>query len=394
MRVRVGGDGVTGFDRLTAADWPHPNEVVVVRPRTTSVEVWRSPSDPGPKLRFDDRRTVYGKIALLAIDRRDGFWRVAIPVRPNGTTAWVRESDVEAHIVPERIVVELATNTLRLYRGSEVVLQTKVATGTGGTPTPKGLFFVKEVVPQKNPNGAYGPIALGLSAFSETLKRFAGGSAIIAIHGTNAPGSIGRNASHGCIRVPNDVIGRLASAIALGTPSRSSRPSATCRPSAAGSSTPPRPRTPPPTSPCPTLRPRRAIRCPTPSATPRGSPRSTPRRCPPPPRRRAPMAPRRSVGDRPCHGRRTGGTGRPARLSACGAASARRDGGPGQPHRRAVAGELDEPVPHQRPHDAADSRGVAQLLRELADRALGCVQGAQHGAAQLAVGAGIGRLPA
>lgn len=217
-RARVGGDGVTGFDRMSPVDWPHLEEVVIVRPKATSIGIYRSTADPGPRLRFDDRKTVYGKLALLAIDRRDGFWRVALPVRPNGTTGWVRESDVVHEVVPERIVIELGTNTLRLYRGDRTVIETKVATGTGGTPTPQGLFFVKESVPQKNPNGAYGPIALGLSGFSEALKRFGGGSAIIAIHGTNAPGSIGRAASHGCIRLPNSVITELARVVKLGTP--------------------------------------------------------------------------------------------------------------------------------------------------------------------------------
>jgi hypothetical protein len=217
-RPRLGGDGVSGFDRLTRSDWPHPHEVVIVRPRAATIGIWRTTADAGPRLRFDDRKTVYGKLALLAVDRRDGFWRVALPVRPNGTTGWVREEDVVHEVVTERIVIELDTNILRLYRRDRVVLSSKAATGTGGTPTPQGLFFVKELVPQEKPNGAYGPVALGLSGFSEALKKFAGGSAIIAIHGTNSPGSIGNAASHGCIRLPNDVITELSSVVRLGTP--------------------------------------------------------------------------------------------------------------------------------------------------------------------------------
>jgi lipoprotein-anchoring transpeptidase ErfK/SrfK len=213
-----GGDGVTGFEKLSHAEWPHEDELFVARGKTTHLEIFRNPSDPGPRLRFDDRRTVTGKVSLLIVGRQDGFWRVALPVRPNGTTGWVRESDVVVERIGQRIVVELSTNTLRLYENGQVVIETKVATGTGGTPTPAGLFFVKEAVPQKNPAGSYGPIALGLSGFSEALKNFAGGSAVIALHGTNAPGSIGRAASHGCIRLPNDLIIALSRRVALGTP--------------------------------------------------------------------------------------------------------------------------------------------------------------------------------
>jgi lipoprotein-anchoring transpeptidase ErfK/SrfK len=51
-------------------------------------------------------------------------------------------------------------------------------------------------------NGPYGPAALGISAFSNVLTGWAQGGPI-AIHGTNAPWSIGRAVSNGCIRVPS-----------------------------------------------------------------------------------------------------------------------------------------------------------------------------------------------
>ena len=40
------------------------------------------------------------------------------------------------------------------------------------------------------------------------------------IHGTNKPDGVGRNVSHGCIRVRNRVIERLAAILPLGTPVR------------------------------------------------------------------------------------------------------------------------------------------------------------------------------
>jgi lipoprotein-anchoring transpeptidase ErfK/SrfK len=42
----------------------------------------------------------------------------------------------------------------------------------------------------------------------------------VAIHGTNAPWLIGQAVSHGCIRVHNSVIRRLARLLPLGTPVR------------------------------------------------------------------------------------------------------------------------------------------------------------------------------
>jgi lipoprotein-anchoring transpeptidase ErfK/SrfK len=68
------------------------------------------------------------------------------------------------------------------------------------------------------PAGPYGPYALGLSAYSEVLTEFAGGDGQVGIHGTNVPSSIGEAASRGCLRVPNDVVERLARILPLGTP--------------------------------------------------------------------------------------------------------------------------------------------------------------------------------
>lgn len=38
------------------------------------------------------------------------------------------------------------------------------------------------------------------------------------MHGTADPSSIGQAVSHGCVRVPNDVITQLATSVPLGTP--------------------------------------------------------------------------------------------------------------------------------------------------------------------------------
>jgi lipoprotein-anchoring transpeptidase ErfK/SrfK len=68
-----------------------------------------------------------------------------------------------------------------------------------------------------NPKGAYGAFALGISAHSDTLTEFDGGDGQVAIHGTNQPASIGRAASHGCVRVPPHVVKQLE-LVPLGTP--------------------------------------------------------------------------------------------------------------------------------------------------------------------------------
>ena len=67
-------------------------------------------------------------------------------------------------------------------------------------------------------SGPFGPNALGISAHSDVLQHVWVQDGPIGIHGTNEPGLIGQAASHGCIRLVNDVMRRLFPLAPAGTP--------------------------------------------------------------------------------------------------------------------------------------------------------------------------------
>jgi lipoprotein-anchoring transpeptidase ErfK/SrfK len=69
-----------------------------------------------------------------------------------------------------------------------------------------------------NPGTVYGPYAYGLSSHSDALSTFDGGDAEIGIHGNNDASVLGRNVTHGCIRMDNAEITKLAAILPLGTP--------------------------------------------------------------------------------------------------------------------------------------------------------------------------------
>ena len=142
-------------------------------------------------------------------------------MRPTVTKAWLdsaQNADVELRSVSTHIQVDLEARTLTLFDNGQAVLSTPVAIGSAEYPTPTGMFSVTDKLQDPNPDGAYGPYALGLSGRSEVLTDFAGGDGQIGIHGTNDPSSIGQAVSHGCIRVPNEVITQLNELLPLGTP--------------------------------------------------------------------------------------------------------------------------------------------------------------------------------
>ncbi len=174
-----------------------------------STTVWRTMKNP----------TASGApLVLLVLERHPGWARVLLPVRPNGSQGWVRTTDVRLGQHPYRIVVSRGKHTLTLYRGTSVVFTEKVGVGTSGTPTPGGVYYTKELLQPPKPNGPYGPYAIGLSGFSPVLNEFLGGDGTIGIHGTNDPSSIGKDVSHGCIRMTNAAITKLAKLLPLGVP--------------------------------------------------------------------------------------------------------------------------------------------------------------------------------
>jgi lipoprotein-anchoring transpeptidase ErfK/SrfK len=194
--------------------------LVVRAPVGASITVWSAPRATAPsQAQALPPTTEFGSATVLLATARKGSWyRVTLPTRPNGSTAWVRKRDVSLHLVHDQLRVDLAARTLTWTNDGQVVLETPVAIGAPDTPTPVGAFYVTDLLDNADDSGAYGPYALGLSAHSDTLSEFAGGDGQIGLHGTDAPWSIGQDVSHGCVRVPNDVVTRLATSLPLGTP--------------------------------------------------------------------------------------------------------------------------------------------------------------------------------
>ncbi|MCM3883797.1 L,D-transpeptidase [Frankia sp. R82] len=150
--------------------------------------------------------------------RADGWLRVMLPVRPNGTQGWVRAADVRLSTTPYALAVDRTAHSLTIIRDGRQIARLPVGIGTGNTPTPSGTFYLTELLQPGDPNGPWGPYAFGLSGFSDVITNFNGADGIIGLHGTNRPDLVGTDASMGCIRLRNTDIERLASLIPVGTP--------------------------------------------------------------------------------------------------------------------------------------------------------------------------------
>jgi hypothetical protein len=113
------------------------------------------------------------------------------------------------------IVVSLEDRKLALVEDGQVRKIYKVAVGKPSTPSPTGTFTIERRVAnpvyqhdgktiQPGPNNPVGTRWMGLN-----IRGY-------GVHGTNAPKSIGKAASHGCIRMAKGDLEELYELVAVG----------------------------------------------------------------------------------------------------------------------------------------------------------------------------------
>jgi lipoprotein-anchoring transpeptidase ErfK/SrfK len=163
-----------------------------------------------------------GRTVLPVIGRatKDGVrWlRVMLPGRPNGREGWIEQQGTVLTITSWRVVVSTTKRRVRVYSRGLLTRSFRAVVGKPSTPTPHGRFFVEESV-RLVAGSAGAPFALALSARSNVLQEFDGGSGQIAIHGIeHLAGAPGRAVSHGCVRLGETGIRWLAARIGAGVP--------------------------------------------------------------------------------------------------------------------------------------------------------------------------------
>jgi hypothetical protein len=149
---------------------------------------------------------------------RTGLWqRVRLAALPNGTTGWVQQSVLGGSVeLDTKLFVDRAHFRATLFRDGALIFSAPVGVGQRSSPTPTGTFFIRDALTRYR-SRTYGPIAFGTSARSAVLTDWPAGG-YIGIHGTDKPSLIPGAVSHGCIRMRNSDISRLAGLMPVGTP--------------------------------------------------------------------------------------------------------------------------------------------------------------------------------
>lgn len=216
---------------VTSPPLPPPNQVATAQ--VPLVPVFDAPGGLTPALNLanpsilepSNRNSPKEPLVFLVRAVQPGWLQVSLPHRPNGSTGWIRASDVTLTDDSYTMVISLGAHHLNVFSQGRLVDQAPVAVGGSSGPTPTGSFYVTEMIPCNDTSGQpcsvrgpYGPGAFGLSGFSNVYASFGGGNGQIAMHGTNQPFLIGENVSHGCVRLANTDMSRLMQEIPVGTP--------------------------------------------------------------------------------------------------------------------------------------------------------------------------------
>ncbi len=154
-------------------------------------------------------------LVMLVAEQTDDWIQVYLPIRPNGSTGWIRADAVSISTHPWRIEALLDEFTLRVYKNDVVVFETDIGVARENAPTPGGLYYTTELLKPPDADTVYGTYAFGLSGFSEVFETFNGGPGQLGIHGTNEPDLIGQAVSAGCIRLRNSDIDYIVEELRL-----------------------------------------------------------------------------------------------------------------------------------------------------------------------------------
>jgi len=152
-----------------------------------------------------------------ATNRRMTEWMVAVVVLAIASPCLAQSEN--ASKLPARarrvVLVSIADRRLAVIEDGNVLAYFPVAVGAETSPSPAGEFEIVNRV--ANPAYYHDGVVMAASENSPVGTRWIGLNLKgYGIHGTNAPRSIGRAASHGCIRLRNRDVERLYGMLRVG----------------------------------------------------------------------------------------------------------------------------------------------------------------------------------
>jgi lipoprotein-anchoring transpeptidase ErfK/SrfK len=163
-------------------------------------------------------RTEFGSPQVLAVLGVAGRWaHVLHPRLPDHRGGWVALSALHLRPAAWRIVVDLSARRAKLLYNGRVFHEFTVGIGSPATPTPTGTFGVTDRLSAGSGASYYGCCVIALSGHQPHVPQHWAGGDRLAIHGTDAPSTIGEAATLGCLHADEATMRLLVSRVPLGT---------------------------------------------------------------------------------------------------------------------------------------------------------------------------------
>ena len=177
----------------------------VFKKQTDSEANWLL-SNPGP---------FQGDRVLLVRNIEENWIQVSMPIRPHGTTAWVKRDSVSITEHKAKVIVDKYTGLLEGWENGELLFKESFDSGSEEHPTPLGDFYINEINVESNEIS--GRKLVGINAFSTTIDPTSEGDPAIAFLARESNEGSEEPSTRGCIRVSKKVLD-LITGLPLGTP--------------------------------------------------------------------------------------------------------------------------------------------------------------------------------
>jgi lipoprotein-anchoring transpeptidase ErfK/SrfK len=206
---------LVAFTTTPAAPAPPPGHEIAHVDRPTPL--YANPG--GAVITRLSTRTEFGSPQTLGVVRHRGRWLAVVStLRPNSRLGWVRTRADRLTRTQLSLVLDLSRRRLVLKKGDRVVRRMTVGVGRPSSSTPTGRFAVTDKLSGYRYGSFYGCCIVALSAHQPNLPPGWTGGDRIAIHGTNAPWTIGAAASAGCPHARDADLRVLMKRVPLGAP--------------------------------------------------------------------------------------------------------------------------------------------------------------------------------
>jgi len=214
LQPASGSDGIDQAAPAVAID-PHLSRVATAR--LPLIDVYVDPTDGVVAQTLVHPTPAGPPLVFLVVGEWDGWYKVRVPVAPQGTVGWIRASDVDVAEHHVQVTIDLDRHLLVASEDGRETLRVPIAVGRRDHPVP-GETFVAARLTLTNPSAGYGRYALTIAGYDNGPETLFRGKGLVAMHGADVPSDTGQTVTSGSVGLAPADLRTLFKIVPVGTP--------------------------------------------------------------------------------------------------------------------------------------------------------------------------------